>query len=548
MATVYLAIQESFGREVAVKVMSAELAKDPEFGERFQREAMIVSRMNHPHIVTVHDVGVVGLHHYLAMQYVEGSELRSCFYEMSLANKLRVTKEVASALNYAGNKGYVHRDVKPDNVMISKEDGRAILMDFGIAKASDGDNKMTKTGMAVGTPYYMSPEQAQGKPVDKRTDIYSLGIMFFQMLTGYVPYEAESGVSIAVKHITDPVPRLPGHLQLFQPIIDKVMAKNPDDRYQTGAEFIQDLDKIDAAALSRVARERQPLPKIDSTAPTILPGAIKPPPVKSISAAPAAVDTETGKKGFMLGAVLVVVLVVSAAGYFYLSQPKPEPESVVMAETSVSVTQTQSQDTAPSAEVVTQSVAPSVVQAAVQSTSQQSAPSPQADKEAAAAAEKARQEQEARDDAEQKIAKEKLRQEGEARAAAQTKAEADAKAAAEAANKAANEKVAQAKRDEVARRLDHAKVLQKSGAVVVPVDDNAVLAYRKVLEVDPDNAVAKQALKTIESNYITIIQDMMKQNDLDGLDDIFKNGAIIFPNSAPINKMRTFYQQEVNGQ
>src|SRR5258705_171786 len=122
MATVYLAIQESFDRKVAIKVMSPQLAQDPSFGDRFQREAKIVSQMKHPNIVTVYDVGVVDNHHYLAMEYVEGKELRSKFKDMHLMDKIRAVKEIASALNYAANKGYVHRDVKPENVMLSDED------------------------------------------------------------------------------------------------------------------------------------------------------------------------------------------------------------------------------------------------------------------------------------------------------------------------------------------------------------------------------------------------------------------------------------------
>ena len=259
MATVYLAIQESFQRQVAIKVMSEQLSQDPDFSDRFQREARIVSRMNHPHIVTVHDVGVVNNHHYLAMQFIDGRPLNEKFLELTLAQKVRVLREIASALHYAGSKGYVHRDVKPENIMISDEDGRAMLMDFGIAKAADGSHSMTKTGIAIGTPYYMSPEQARGDAVDQRSDIYSLGAMMYHLLTGVVPYEADSGVAIVLKHITQPVPLLPAHLALLQPILDKAMAKDPQLRYQSGKELMEDLERLDLSALGKTGNASLPV-------------------------------------------------------------------------------------------------------------------------------------------------------------------------------------------------------------------------------------------------------------------------------------------------
>src|SRR5690606_23075971 len=161
MATVYLAIQESFEREVALKVMSTSLLKDPSFGERFLREARIVSRLVHPNIVTVYDLGVHEGNHYLSMEYVPGEDLKERRYELDMVQALGVVKDVARALDYAGRKGYVHRDVKPENIMLHAEDSRAVLMDFGIARATDVASGMTQTGTTMGTPHYMSPEQAK---------------------------------------------------------------------------------------------------------------------------------------------------------------------------------------------------------------------------------------------------------------------------------------------------------------------------------------------------------------------------------------------------
>lgn len=247
MATVYLAIQESFGREVALKIMSSSLSADPDFHERFLREAQIVSRLVHPNIVTVYDIGERDGHHYMSMEYVKGKDLRHKRDQLSLLERLRIIKEVALALDYASKKGYIHRDVKPDNIMLREEDGRAVLMDFGIARAVEVDVSMTQTGTVIGTPQYMSPEQARGTRVDHRADLYSLGVVMFQLLAGRVPYHAETPVAVALKHITDPLPQLPNKLRVFQPVIDKVLAKDPDHRYQSGAEMVVALDRISAA-------------------------------------------------------------------------------------------------------------------------------------------------------------------------------------------------------------------------------------------------------------------------------------------------------------
>lgn len=262
MATVYLAIQESFQREVALKVMSPELVADPSYGERFIREAQIVSRLVHPNIVTVYDVGIHNGYYFLSMEYIPGKDLIHKYLQLNLSESLRVVKEIARALDFAGKKGYVHRDVKPENIMLHDEDGRAVLMDFGIARPSDTNSGMTKTGTAIGTPHYMSPEQAKGLVIDSRADLYSLGVVLFLLITGHVPYDSDSAVVVGIMHISEDIPALPPHLQIFQPIIDKVLAKNPAQRYQTGAELIAALDAIPAQTLAEVAeaREREPTP------------------------------------------------------------------------------------------------------------------------------------------------------------------------------------------------------------------------------------------------------------------------------------------------
>lgn len=254
MATVYLAVQQIFERHVALKVMSTSLAEDPSFGQRFLREARIVSQLVHPNIITVYDVGVHDNAYYLSMEYIAGPDLKQAREQLTLAQKVQIVLDIAKALDFAGKKGYVHRDIKPENILLRRDSFSAVLMDFGIARAAETDLSVTQTGMALGTPHYMSPEQAKGHTVDHRSDLYSLGVVFYYLLVGTVPYHADSAVAIGIKHITEPVPILPQHLRGLQPIIDSLMAKAPEDRYQNAAELITELQTLDVAALDKIQR------------------------------------------------------------------------------------------------------------------------------------------------------------------------------------------------------------------------------------------------------------------------------------------------------
>ena len=237
MATVHLAIQESVDREVALKIMSPQLLADPNFGDRFLREARIAAKLRHRHVVGVHDVGRQGDLHYIAMEYLTGGPILSKDGQpREVAFALRVTREIATALGYAHAKGFIHRDVKPDNVLL-RDDGSCALTDFGIARASDSATRMTRTGAVIGTPHYMSPEQARGKVVDGRADLYSLGVVLYELLVGRVPFTAEDSLAVGIMHITEPVPSLPDHLSTLQPMLEVMLAKRPDDRYQTGDEM-----------------------------------------------------------------------------------------------------------------------------------------------------------------------------------------------------------------------------------------------------------------------------------------------------------------------
>ncbi len=245
MATVYLALQESVQRQIALKVMSPTLIGDSEFGERFLREARIAANLHHPHIVQVHDVGRAGDFHYIAMEYLAGGPaLRRDEAPRGLPFALRVVREIALALDFAHRRGVIHRDIKPDNIML-REDGAAVLTDFGIARAADS-KRMTLTGTILGTPHYMAPEQASGSAVDGRADLYALGVVFHELLVGRVPFDADDWVSVGLMHLRAPVPRLPAALAALQPLMDRLLAKSPDDRFATGALLAQAIEAVEA--------------------------------------------------------------------------------------------------------------------------------------------------------------------------------------------------------------------------------------------------------------------------------------------------------------
>ncbi|MBK8069221.1 MAG: serine/threonine protein kinase [Rhodanobacteraceae bacterium] len=261
MASVYLAMQESVEREVALKIMAPQLSADPTFGERFLREARIAAKLHHRHVVSIYDVGVHNGFHYCTMEYLPGGTvMRKGSPPLALKPALRCIREIAQALNYAHSKGFVHRDVKPDNILL-REDGSCVLGDFGIARAAESGTMMTKTGSVVGTPHYMSPEQLRGRAIDGRADLYSLGVVFFQLVTGKVPYEASDSLAVGIMHMTAPLPQLPRDYRLLQPILDKMLAKEPADRYQTGAEIEAAIAEAEKAIASgRTEPLTQPLP------------------------------------------------------------------------------------------------------------------------------------------------------------------------------------------------------------------------------------------------------------------------------------------------
>lgn len=244
MASVYRARQQSFGREVALKVFSLGSGDDASFGRRFLQESQIVAKLHHSNIVQVYDVGQEGIHYYISMEYLHGGDLtKKLAAGLSLQETVAIIKQAASALDFAHRKHIIHRDIKPENMMF-REDDALVLTDFGIAKELESANNFTQTGLVIGTPRYMSPEQIRGEEVDHRADIYALGIVFFRCLTDYVPFNGKDIVVTSYLQHSEPVPALPPEVACFQPIINRMLEKDAEDRFQRGLDVVAALDGL----------------------------------------------------------------------------------------------------------------------------------------------------------------------------------------------------------------------------------------------------------------------------------------------------------------
>jgi eukaryotic-like serine/threonine-protein kinase len=239
MATVFKAYQPTLDRYVAIKVLPAYHARDPVFLKRFVQEAKAVARLSHANIVTIHEFGEQEGITYIVMEYVEGGTLKDRLKggrAIPIAEAVDFMIQAADGLLCAHSNGIIHRDVKPANMLLRK-DGHLLISDFGIAKMLEGTTNLTRVGTGIGTPQYMSPEQGTGQGVDRRSDIYSLGIVLFHCLTGRVPFNADSPVGITVKQLNEPLPvqqlRVVGIPPQLEQIVVKMTAKSPQDRYQT---------------------------------------------------------------------------------------------------------------------------------------------------------------------------------------------------------------------------------------------------------------------------------------------------------------------------
>src|SRR4249919_3428770 len=246
MSTVYLANDATLDRAVAVKVMHREMSEQPDQLERFRQEARAVAKLSHPNVVAVIDAGEDGGHPYIVFEYVEGETLKQRIARLGALDTqeaLAYAIEIARGLTVAHARNMVHRDIKPQNVLIDAE-GRAKLTDFGISRQLEQDG-MTATGRVLGTTDYVAPEQAMGHGVDPRSDIYSLGVVLYEMLIGQVPFHADSQVGVAMKHVNEELPdvqqRRPELSAAAALVVERATAKDPGERYQQVGEMIDDL-------------------------------------------------------------------------------------------------------------------------------------------------------------------------------------------------------------------------------------------------------------------------------------------------------------------
>jgi serine/threonine protein kinase len=236
-AMVYLAERDHDGLRVALKVLDRRLRNNAIFMERFVREYKLISSLNNEHVAKIYDQGFAGEHVFIAMEFLPSGTLATRIHEgLTPRAALRVTLQIAIALDAIHSKGIVHRDLKPSNILF-RADGRPVIVDFGLAKDLGSDTVLTIQGKLLATPRYMSPEQCMGREVDTRSDLYSLGVIAYEMLTGKKIYDRANVAELVSLHINQEAPRLPEPLAVHQGLLDRMLAKSPQDRFQSAAEL-----------------------------------------------------------------------------------------------------------------------------------------------------------------------------------------------------------------------------------------------------------------------------------------------------------------------
>ena len=350
MATVYKAYQPSMDRNVAIKVLPRQLAESQEFVTRFQQEARTIARLEHPHILPVFDYGESDGITYFVMRYLEAGTLKSKMETgpLSLNEIDNLFSQLAGALGYAHSHGVIHRDLKPANALVD-EQGNLFLTDFGIAKLLESASpRLTQTDAIMGTPAYISPEQARAQTVDQRSDIYSLGIILYELVTGRVPFTADTPLAVILKHVSDPLP-LPSILkpdipEAIEQVILKALAKEPNDRYVSTAEFL--------AAWKRALQDKETVRHV-AEMPSISKPASRP--VQTFdriqgkpASAPKATTKSGGTTGWLIGcsvgacALLTIAgIVLFASGSQFLSFLSPATATATALPTQTSVPPTQ---------------------------------------------------------------------------------------------------------------------------------------------------------------------------------------------------------------
>jgi serine/threonine-protein kinase len=323
MAAVYKAYEPGLDRYVALKVLPPDFLRDADFGERFRREARVIAKLEHPNIVPIYAFDIEDGTPWMSMRLVPGGALSALLSQGRLpeAEILAILGGVAEALDYAHSQGVVHRDIKPQNVLLDPAHQHVYLADFGIAKMVEGSPGLTRTGMITGTPQYMAPEQATGKPVDHRADIYALGIVAYEMLTGHTPFTADTPIAILMKHVSEPIPLPDPNLipELQMLALLKGLAKEPDERWASAGAFIAALRQGGEADASRPTRPATSLATArspESQVPTRPAAGRSAPPPPSRSVLP-----------LILGLALVALLfaVSAAVALVWWFRPTPTP-------------------------------------------------------------------------------------------------------------------------------------------------------------------------------------------------------------------------------
>src|SRR5689334_2733704 len=359
MGVVYLAEDMKLGRKVAIKVLSSEFTTNKDRVHRFELEASAASNLNHPNILTIHEVGIEDGRHYIATEYIDGVTLRRKMAASPLETHeiLDIAIQVASALEEAHAAGIIHRDIKPDNVMV-RRNGYVKVLDFGLAKLTETVDRspldpdaatrvlvQTDAGVVMGTSHYMSPEQARGKPVDARSDIWSLGVVIYEMVTGRTPFSGETSTDVIVG-ITQ---KEPPPLARFAPnvpaeldwIVNKALRKDRDERYQTIKELMTDLRRLKQRLEFEQELERSSTPELvtKSTVSVVAPPTIQDRAVRTVDKTVTHVSSAeyiaTGIKRHKIAAVLIALIVVAAVGggyyvYSHRTQPLTERDTVLL--------------------------------------------------------------------------------------------------------------------------------------------------------------------------------------------------------------------------
>ncbi len=339
MADVFLAHDQLLDRPVAVKVLFPQFASEPLFVERFRREAQAAANLNHPSIVAVYDWGEYDRTYFIVMEYVEGRSLAELLRAEGVLHPDRAVEiaiDIAAALGFAHRNGTIHRDVKPGNILITPG-GQVKVTDFGIARAFGGGDDLTQTGSVMGTATYFSPEQAQGKQVDPRSDLYSLGVVLFEMLTGQPPFNGETPVTIAYKHVQDEAPtpaainpRVPTALGS---IVDRLLAKQPQERFASAEDLRAELrrigdDEVAAPRFFPIAKPPVNETPVDTTSVAAVgseqQAAVAPAVMANAMSVPEYVEPPRRNGLFLLALLIMILGVAGIAGYIYVNFGDPD--------------------------------------------------------------------------------------------------------------------------------------------------------------------------------------------------------------------------------